>query len=133
MEKLHKILLVDDDTITNFMNERLLKKLNISEEVKVSINGLEALNYIKDESSSKECPELIFLDINMPVMNGIEFLESFKDCNCCERKPVVVILTTSSDPGDLDKISNFPFVGGFLNKPLTEQKIQDICSKHFVA
>ena len=76
LKRIDSVLLVEDDRITNFLNERLLRKLNITESIKVATNGEEALQYLeKTEASGKPLPDLIFLDINMPVMDGLEFLQ----------------------------------------------------------
>ena len=76
MDKYKKILLVDDDETSNFLNELLIKGMDIVEEVSIASNGQEALNYLENESGS--FPQLIFLDLNMPVMDGFEFLEAFE-------------------------------------------------------
>ena len=134
MDKIHKVLLVDDDNITNFINIRLIRKMGIAEEVVSSQNGAEALDYIKNKASgTQSCPELIFLDINMPVMNGFEFLEAFNSADSCTKKPVVVILTTSSNENDMLRLKQSALVSGFLNKPLTEAKMQEVYKTHFAA
>jgi CheY-like chemotaxis protein len=130
MEKMDSILLIDDDNISNFINTRLIKRLNIAHQVQVRLNGQEALSYINEDE--KKCPDLIFLDINMPVMNGFEFLQSFTQGKYCNRKPIIIILTTSSDGNDMDQLQKYPEVSGFLNKPLTEDKIASVLKTHFV-
>lgn len=130
-EKIESVLLVDDDSITNFINERLIKKLNITEEVKISVNGREALKYIHEASQSSSCPELIFLDINMPVMNGLEFLQSYSQGSYCEKKPIIIILSSSSNRHDFDELNKYPSVCGFVDKPLTEEKVKFILKEYF--
>jgi response regulator of citrate/malate metabolism len=130
MDKIDSILLVDDDNITNFINARLLNKLNIANRVQISINGQEALNYINEIEN--KCPDLILLDINMPVMNGFEFLQSYCERHYCSNLPVIIILTTSSDHKDIEQLEKYPVVCGFMNKPLTEEKISSILKEHFV-
>lgn len=127
-EKLDCILLVDDDNINNFINERLLKKLHIANKIQVAVNGEEALDIIKDYCSKNGncCPEMILLDINMPVMNGFEFIESFQKLKFHNKDKVcITVLTSSSNSKDIAKIKslgNFPYI----NKPLTEQKLRDV-------
>ncbi|WP_028979137.1 response regulator [Sporocytophaga myxococcoides] len=126
MKKIDKILLVDNDNVNNFLNARLLKKLEIANEINVALNGKEAINHI---NKSATCPELILLDINMPVMDGFEFLNSYKTHTSSD--PVIVVLTTSSNENDMSKLENHPSVMGYLNKPLTAEKINSVMEKHF--
>lgn len=72
MQKLTSTLLVDDDETTNFVNEMLLKDMGVTEQILTAHNGQEALELILERCENNECPSLILLDINMPVMNGFE-------------------------------------------------------------
>jgi CheY-like chemotaxis protein len=125
------VLLIDDDNISNFINARLINRLSIACKVQVKLNGQEALSYINE--GDEKFPDLIFLDINMPVMNGFEFLQSFRQGRNTNRKAVIIILTTSSDGNDLEELRKYPEVCGFLNKPLTEDKITSVLRTHFAA
>ncbi len=130
MKKINCVLLVDDDNINNFINERLLKKLNITHNVKVAMNGEEALDFLKSNAENL-FPELILLDINMPVMDGFEFLQEYKKTNFNgKQQPYIIMLTTSTNPNDVDKVKKSD-VAGYINKPLTEPKIMEIVQKHF--
>lgn len=125
MQKLNCILLIDDDTINNFINERLIRKLNVSNEVKVTLNGEEGIDYIKHHccQAGNNCPELILLDINMPVMDGFEFLEEFGKIPFPNKDKINITILTSSqnskDISTLKALGNF----NFINKPLTEEKL----------
>src|SRR5690349_21856688 len=125
MNKLNCILLVDDDKINNYINERLIKKLSLSNEVKITFNGKEGLEFIKDHciQNNNACPELILLDINMPVMDGFEFLKEFESLQLSNRNKVnITILTSSQNHKDLETLralGNFDYI----NKPLTEEKL----------
>ncbi len=130
MKKINCVLLVDDDNINNFINERLLKKLNITHNVKVAMNGEEALDFLKSNAENL-FPELILLDINMPVMDGFEFLQEYKKADFDGKQPpYIIMLTTSTNPNDVDKVKKSD-VAGYINKPLTEPKIMEIVQKHF--
>jgi CheY-like chemotaxis protein len=76
--KLRCTLLVDDDT-TNYLNRKLLEKLEVTDQVMVALNGKEALQVLEEQctEASQSCPALVFLDINMPQMNGFEFLSAY--------------------------------------------------------
>lgn len=122
-EKINFILLVDDDPINNYLNLRLLDSLNVADEVKVCINGMEALEFLK--SLYDQSPDLILLDINMPVLDGFEFLKAFDDLKITQKDNIkIVMLTTSSAMSDLEKIENLGYE--VINKPLTEEKILNI-------
>ena len=130
MAKLKRILLVDDDNINNFINQRLIKKLNITEEVSVAVNGEDAINTIKN--AGDYLPDLILLDINMPVMDGFEFLEAYKKLPIANKdNAVIVMLTTSTNQNDMARSKSIP-IRGFLNKPLTEEKIKKIMKDYFL-
>jgi CheY-like chemotaxis protein len=132
--KLNCILLVDDDEPTNFLNKMVLENVDCAETIKVADSGQDALSYLEQTApnGNPSSPDLIFLDINMPAMNGWEFLERYSSL---ERKHkanvVIVMLTTSLNPDDRAKASNIPDVSGFETKPLTPEKLQAILEKYF--
>ena len=131
MDKIKCILLVDDDPITNFANQLLLEDLAVAEQVLVAHNGREALQRIRQQGEGGTCPELILLDINMPVMNGFEFLEAYEGFSiACKESVVILMLTTSMNPGDVERLKQV-HIQGFLNKPLTEDMVRDLLRKHF--
>jgi CheY-like chemotaxis protein len=133
MHKLACTLLVDDDQTTNYLNRKLLERLAISDTVLVAENGQQALNLLTDycQEATPSCPALLFLDVKMPVMNGFEFLEAYHKLPWAqERNIVIVVLTTSLHPQDVQRVAELP-VAGFLSKPLTQEKVNQILQKHF--
>ena len=132
-KKLNCILLVDDDLPTNFINERVLKKIDCSEKIIAVQGGFEALDYLKSlDKENHPQPDLILLDINMPGMNGWEFLESYDrlDTNL-KSKAIIVMLTTSLNPDERDRAQNIPQISGFLNKPLFAEGVSQILKENF--
>lgn len=125
--------MIDDDSINNYINARLIKRIGISEELAISLNGKEALSYLKKLiAENKKCPSLILLDINMPVMDGFEFVEAFQKLNFNNKQEVVIVmLTTSENSKDIERVKENPKIADFLNKPLTEDKIAKVLEKHF--
>jgi CheY-like chemotaxis protein len=128
-QKLNCILLVDDDKDFNFIHERLLKKMNCVESIEVAANGKIGLDFIM---SNKCKPNIIFLDINMPKMNGWEFLEAYNRLAEDEKANVVIVMLTSSlNPDDMAKAETFGCVRSFVAKPLDIESVEKILIQHF--
>lgn len=121
------IFLVDDDPINNLINKRLLGKVGISDKIIEFLEGEEALTQI--EILPSEHQVLIFLDINMPVLNGWEFLEKYIQI-FPNRQDKIVILSSSIDYQDRQKAREYQIVSGFLEKPLTLDKIYSQLEKY---
>ncbi|REG92788.1 response regulator [Algoriphagus antarcticus] len=128
--KLNSILLVDDDPDDNFYHQIVINKMNMVNQIDIAANGIEALAYLKKE----ECvaPDIIFLDLNMPKMNGWEFLEEYKHLGISVKaKVLIVILTTSANPDDIKRAKEIEDVTGFETKPLTKELLREILEQHF--
>jgi CheY-like chemotaxis protein len=127
MNLFKSVLIIDDDSINNFINVRVLKKLNVADEISVALNGREGIKYLVEHCVKHEvCPDLILLDINMPIMDGFEFLKNFLLLNIKDsEKAIVAVLTTSSNQGDRDEMGAMG-VKHYLNKPLTEESIRNL-------
>lgn len=132
-KKLNLILLVDDDQHDNFFHRKVIEKADISYDLQVVKNGLEALAFLKSASENGfPTPDLIFLDINMPRMNGWEFIEAYEQLEKEQQaKIVIVMLTTSLNPEEQEKAEANPTVNDFRSKPLTEEMFHEIAMKHF--
>ena len=134
MQKLAAILLVDDDPTTNFLNQLLLEELAVADQLLVAENGAEALHiltHVLPPAAADPGPVLVLLDVNMPVMNGIEFLEAYQQLLPDRRQGVVIVmLTTTLHPHDLARIQALP-VSDLVSKPLSEEKINAILREHF--
>ncbi len=126
-------MLVDDNHSDNFFHEREIKKQNPAMLVISKNSAKEGLEYLKSTvATDNTLPELIFLDINMPGMNGWEFLQEYhkleKDI---QSKVIVVMLTTSDNPDDEAKAKNWDFISDYITKPLTKEILEDIIGKYF--
>jgi CheY-like chemotaxis protein len=135
MRKLNKILLVDDDSTSNFLTQMILEDLQVTDAIIVKKNGQEALDYINEICLQKneDCPELIFLDINMPIMDGFELLDELQRLNKLHNldNPItVVLLTTSNNPKDIEKAKTYD-ITYYIEKPLTEDSIRHLLSKTY--
>lgn len=116
MHDLNKILLVDDDPIFLTLAELAIKKEKDQVEIYKAMNGEEAINFLKTQSV-----DIIFLDLNMPVMNGWEFLDALPQIENWGKQ--VYVLTSSIDPSDQRKADENPLVTSMLEKPLDKDKI----------
>ncbi|MFP4089834.1 MAG: response regulator [Cyclobacteriaceae bacterium] len=131
MTKLGRIFLVDDDEITNFIHQAMIRDMDIAEKVLVAHNGQEALNLLNQKEGKQHEPTLVLLDINMPVMNGYEFLEAFHALEEGKKEnTVIVALTSSQNPSDIDNAKNLGATD-YLNKPLKPEKIRQLLAVHF--
>jgi CheY-like chemotaxis protein len=119
-------LLIDDNYIDNFVTRRILEGGNFAEEVIVSQSAADAINSLRSGSVK---PDVIFLDIRMPVMGGFEFLQEYDKLEIEGKKTIKIFMLSSSlDPTDLKKSSNNKYITQFIHKPITQKILDDICT-----
>ena len=129
---LDKILCVDDDPITLMLCKMVITKALFSKEITTAKNGEEAIKYFDTLKTSdpNSKPQLIFLDLNMPVMDGWEFLDSFNTAAYSEfHDTKVIILSSTTDPEDLKKSKKYPMVIDFLSKPISKEMLEFLKDK----
>lgn len=133
MKKLQCILLVEDDETVNFYNKFLLEDLGITEKIVIRNNGSEAIDYLKTAGTSgAPFPDLIFLDINMPVMNGFEFIEEYEGLpETFRANALVIMLTTSLHPKDIERANSYNSISDYVYKPLLGDKVGELLEKYF--
>ena len=126
--KYKKVLLVDDNEIDNFINERMITSSGFAEKVIVKTSSDDAIGYLKEQQDNEESlPEIVFLDLNMPVKDGFAFLHDFASLSEAVRKKCkVVVLSSSISPDDINKASTDPHVFKYVNKPLSEKYLEAI-------
>jgi CheY-like chemotaxis protein len=124
-KKINNILLIDDDTVNNFIVINTLNKLDITENVDCVLNGLDGIEYLKSkiESNKDLIPSVIFLDINMPIMDGWDFLQEFELLpeeikNHCD----IYMVSSSVYEDDISKSKQYKYVKDFISKPLIRNK-----------
>jgi response regulator of citrate/malate metabolism len=111
-----KYILIDDDPIINLVHKRIIQKVEDAATIEIFISGIKALEYFKTNDSDTK---MVFLDINMPEMNGFEFLnELIKNKNINKEGLSIYILTSSLNNKDREKARRYPILKGYLGKPL---------------
>ncbi len=123
MARYKKVMLVDDNEIDNLINQEMIRSTNFADEILVFQTGQEALAYLEDNQKSSDLlPEIIFLDINMPVMNGFQFLGLFEELSeSVQLTCKIIMLSSSISPKDIDQAASSRYVRKYLNKPLNER------------
>ena len=135
---LDKILCVDDDPITLMLCKKVVEKVEFAKEIITVQNGEEAIQYFDQlfkemkTDTSIVCPKLVLLDLNMPVMDGWEFLESYIEKNYQNifETTRFIVLSSSIDPYDIDRSKTYPIIG-FLSKPVTKEMLENLKPKFF--
>ena len=129
MKKAFNILLVDDSKTTNFYNKKIITSFDCVKEIYEAYNGLEALNLLKEKKIKLD---LILLDINMPIMDGFEFLKEYEKLSLNIRTSIeIAILTTSTWTRDREKAEhNKHLISGYFEKPLRKKTIEALLFKN---
>jgi CheY-like chemotaxis protein len=133
-KKLNSVLLVDDDEATNYLNSEFIEESAITDNIEVAMNGAEAIEFLRSAlaSSPRSIPELIVLDINMPVMNGWEFIEAFRTLNGVDKNQITIaMLSASLNPEDKSRAEQIKEVSLFKTKPLDQEVINEIMKSYF--
>lgn len=132
MKKINKVLLVDDDHTDIFINKAVMEQLGFANEIILKTNGKDAIDFLQKECNSKDdLPDLILLDLKMPVMDGFTFLKEFEQLNCALLEEIcIVVLTASREADDYLKLLSR---GNYYHtsKPLSEEKLINIHHRFF--
>jgi len=123
------VLLIDDDEINNFISIKLIKKALLNTEIMACLNGKFAIEQLSDiqRKDPEKMPDYILLDINMPIMNGWEFLDEYKRLNIDPQgKSKIYIISSSVFSNDINKAKSYPLVKDFISKPLNVEKIKEL-------
>lgn len=134
IKDLNCILLVDDDEFTNYVNQKIIEKAQIKTHVQLTTSAEEALDYLRERGHAPAPqPGIIFLDLNMPGMNGFEFLQEYDQFHDEQKAHIIVVVLTSSDhPHEMEKIKKNKDVVAFWTKPLRPQAVADLVDSHFI-
>lgn len=129
-QPLSYILLIDDDQATNFMHRLIIDKLQLADKIVVAKNGREALEHLK---TADQLPDLIFLDINMPVMDGWQFLKAYREQFNPDLSSTIICMLTTALPDQYRErhAEEMPLIARFVEKPLTRLLLVDIIAEFY--
>ena len=127
-QNLDLVMLVDDNDTDNFISKRIIEITKFAKRIEIKNSGKSALEYLeKNKNNVADLPDLIFLDINMPIVDGFVFLFEFERFSeAIKNKCKIIILSSSDNKRDIDKIVNNDYVVKFITKPLTENVLSEI-------
>lgn len=134
--KLNCVLLVDDDEGHNYLNRAVVEESAVAAHVRTAWNGRDALDYLDGRgeygASDNPRPELILLDINMPVMDGWDFMREYGKFETARKRGImIVMLTTSVNPDDRERARTIPDIADFRTKPLTPRELEEVVRRYF--
>lgn len=130
--KYHTVMLIDDNELDNFINQKIIESNFFAENIYVNTSGISALEFLKNILATKEMannltPDVIFIDINMPLMDGFQFVEEYlKLAKTLKIKSKLVILTSSISSADKEMATKYGSDILFINKPLNEKALDSI-------
>lgn len=131
MTRIKTLTLVDDDDVFVFLTTKATQQTNLVDQIKVFRNGLDALNFLKENKNIvSELPEIILLDLNMPIMNGWQFLQEYTKLNpTIGKKITIYICSSSNSPDDITRAKTISEVSDYIIKPITKDKLIDLIKK----
>lgn len=130
--KHENVLLLDDSELDNFINKKIIESAHFSKNIYINSSGKSALEFLQNVMEMKDFsdivfPEIIFIDLNMPIINGFQFIELLKNASLNKDKACkLVVLTSSMHPDDKKRITDISKEIIFLNKPLTEDMLNSL-------
>ena len=131
--KIDSVLIIDDDEISNFITESILEQSNKVKSISIEMSADDGLNNLKKlaKKGPDAFPKLILLDIKMPVKSGWDFLNEYQELEAFKNSDIVIVMLSSSVyPDDVHRAKTYDEVAGYLSKPITLDKVEELIEKY---
>src|SRR3989337_4106465 len=130
-KKYHTVMLIDDNEIDNLINQKMIEAASIADNIYTHTGAKSAIEFLRNmeklEVADKVLPDVIFLDIDMPLMDGFQFLDEFEKLSKETKEYCnIIMLTSSINPQDMSKSKKYDYVKKYVNKPLTQESLKKL-------
>jgi len=131
MNKIKILFFVDDDEVFTFLTTDIIEQTNLVDRIKIFENGLDAINFLKENKDTlEELPEIIFLDLSMPIMNGWQFLDEYRKLSPkIGKKIMIYVFSSSISPDDIERAKTISEVADYIIKPINNDKLIEVLTK----
>lgn len=127
MAQFNEVYIIDDDRIFVLVTKKMMENISFAQKITIFPNGQEAINHINQLQNITDLPNLIFLDINMPVMDGWEFLDAYSKISSKNKIPIYLV-SSSIDQQEIDKSQTYDCINKFISKPINQTILNDVLS-----
>lgn len=129
MKKNNSVCIIDDDSIFVYIVKRLMDESNFCDSIIEFENGKEGIEGVLELNTKNKLPNIIFLDLSMPIMSGWEFLDAFAEAKISNKEAIkIIVMSSSINPNEIEMIKAYPMVTDYIVKPITPSDLEKIAN-----